>query len=850
MNLSHLRTAAVCLALSTLFHFSAFSQLSDGSAPPEFVYDDLEGNTHDLYAYLAEGKTVIMFQFASWAGPCWNYYQDGALQALHEDFGPDGSDQIVVLMVESDTSQESPLDGSDPSWDIGDWLTGNPLPVIQPTDELFMEEWELAYFPTIYTICPSGSAYESGQVDFLGHLEAIDEYCGGFSVDYNLSLDGSPYDMSDCVGTPGVLTVVNTGQFDASGYAVEVSVNGVVQQTTSPSETLVAGASTTVEVDDLGATGGDEVTATLVWDLDELSIDNTTSTVINNFVEGTNRLRVSLQTDSYPTETSWELLDNEGNVILDQSDEVWSEGTNYVYEYYLTESSCYTFRFLDTFGDGLNGSSWGAGNVDGWFDVSLLDADGEVVATVLEDDGTAQWFELEGHLSVTEMLTPAYEICVFHDWNENGSWDPEEPTVPGIPVTVDDVTYETGESGCISVEAASVSSIGVLQDTEVWPLNTTPATLTFAGVANTAISFGISPNDPNYNMGLSYTQLGDYFCNFETPLWIQVENQGNSPVSGSLGVTIDPLLTIVDWTGDGTLDGAVITWDIVDMPVGATWWYTVTVESPSFEAMGELATNSASLQVYNPEGEVIEVIHEVDEHIITCSYDPNDKQVWPAGETDNGYLPVEPTTLEYLVRFQNTGNAAAFNIRVDDDLDPNLDWSTYEVIATSHYCEPSIDMSNGHIEWYFPDIMLPDSTANEPESHGFIRYRVATGPAVYEGMTVENTAYIYFDFNPAVITNTTLNTFSDEYFTGIEETEGLTIGTFPNPAEDRLTVTLRGARVHQLSLIGLDGKTVLTQRPKGPQTTLSLDGLAEGLYLLRATDAQGHTLATTRVVKR
>lgn len=850
MNLSHLRTAAVCLALSTLFHFSAFSQLSDGSEAPEFVYEDTDGNTHDLYAYLAEGKTVIIHQFAAWAGPAWNYYQSGEHQQLLADFGPDGTDDLIILMVEADTGTETALDGSDTSGSIGDWLTDNPFPVIQPTDELFMEEWNVNYFPTVYTICTSGLTYETGQQDYAASLASINSLCGGFDVDYNLALSGEPYEVMACSSSPGSITVTNTGLFEAAGYAVEVSVDGAVAQTIDGTAALAPGTSASFDVDDFGVTGGELISATIVWGMDQVMSDNNKQSTINTFVNGTNRLRVELLTDGFPDETSWEILDQDGNVVLDQDYGFESLETSFVYEFYLSEEACFTFRMLDTFGDGLNGSSWDPFGADGMLEVTLLDAESNVIATILEDDGTTSWEVLEGHFWVDQLLPASYNICVFHDWNENGNWDEGEPAVPGIPVSVDDTLVETGENGCVLVEAESVSSIGVQQDTEVWPLNTTPATLTFEGVTNTSVSFGISPNDPNYNMGLSYTQLGDYFCNFETPLWIQVENQGNAPVSGSLGVTIDPLLTIVEWTGDGTLDGAVITWDIVDMPVGATWWYTVTVESPSFEAMGELATNSASLQVYNPDGEVIEVIHEVDEHIITCSYDPNDKQVWPAGETDNGYLPVEPTTLEYLVRFQNTGNAAAFNIRVDDDLDPNLDWSTYEVIATSHYCEPSIDMSNGHIEWYFPDIMLPDSTANEPESHGFIRYRVATGPAVYEGMTVENTAYIYFDFNPAVITNTTLNTFSDEYFTGIEETEGLTIGTFPNPVEDRLTVTLRGARVHQLSLIGLDGKTVLTQRPKGPQTTLSLDGFAEGLYLLRATDAQGHTLATTRVVKR
>ncbi|MBK9490010.1 MAG: hypothetical protein IPO07_15465 [Haliscomenobacter sp.] len=57
----------------------------------------------------------------------------------------------------------------------------------------------------------------------------------------------------------------------------------------------------------------------------------------------------------------------------------------------------------------------------------------------------------------------------------------------------------------------------------------------------------------------------------------------------------------------------------------------------------------------------------------------------------------------------------------------------------------------------FKNINLPDSTNNEPESHGFVSFRIKDRSGLAEKTTIDNTAYIYFDQNPAIVTNTTQN---------------------------------------------------------------------------------------------
>ena len=139
---------------------------------------------------------------------------------------------------------------------------------------------------------------------------------------------------------------------------------------------------------------------------------------------------------------------------------------------------------------------------------------------------------------------------------------------------------------------------------------------------------------------------------------------------------------------------------------------------------------------------------------LTCAYDPNDKQVFPNGYYEPHYI-LDGTELEYLVRFQNTGNDTATTVIVSDTLDANLDMSTFQLMANSHSVNTVIYNETGIVDFIFNNIMLPDSTTNEPESHGLISYTIKPIEGLEPETVLNNTAYIYFDNNPPIVTNTT-----------------------------------------------------------------------------------------------
>jgi gliding motility-associated-like protein/uncharacterized repeat protein (TIGR01451 family) len=143
---------------------------------------------------------------------------------------------------------------------------------------------------------------------------------------------------------------------------------------------------------------------------------------------------------------------------------------------------------------------------------------------------------------------------------------------------------------------------------------------------------------------------------------------------------------------------------------------------------------------------------------IVDSFDPNDKQVFPSGITDQHNI-IGDEELEYLVRFQNTGTDVAYNIVIRDRLDPNVDLATLNIGASSHKYSVKIEgEGNPEIVWTFKNIMLPDSGRNEPGSHGFVKYKIKPLKDLARGTVIRNKAEIYFDYNSPVITNEVFNT--------------------------------------------------------------------------------------------
>ncbi|PCJ66815.1 MAG: hypothetical protein COA58_04985 [Bacteroidetes bacterium] len=136
---------------------------------------------------------------------------------------------------------------------------------------------------------------------------------------------------------------------------------------------------------------------------------------------------------------------------------------------------------------------------------------------------------------------------------------------------------------------------------------------------------------------------------------------------------------------------------------------------------------------------------------IVNSYDPNDKAAYP------GEVAIPDSWITYTIRFQNTGTDTAYHIIIRDTLSPFLDESTFTYLDGS--VKPIISLTEGAILFNYPHINLLDSFHNEPESHGWVQYKIKTVANLPHFAVIDNTASIYFDQNSPVVTNTTINEY-------------------------------------------------------------------------------------------
>jgi uncharacterized repeat protein (TIGR01451 family) len=208
--------------------------------------------------------------------------------------------------------------------------------------------------------------------------------------------------------------------------------------------------------------------------------------------------------------------------------------------------------------------------------------------------------------------------------------------------------------------------------------------------------------------------------------------------------------------------------------------------------------------------------------IVYNSYDPNDKLVNKAENIN----PMEQEELTYTINFQNEGNADALKVVVKDTLSDNLDLSTFEVIRTKHNVVTSVNPTTREVKFTFNDIYLAPKELDEEGSKGYIVYKIKEKVNLPINSEIKNTAYIYFDFNPAIITNTTLNRNTLLSVSEIIENELLTL--YPNPVKDKLQIKST-EDIKSIVIYSTNGVKVMENNQT---TSIDVSKLVNGVYFV------------------
>ena len=276
------------------------------------------------------------------------------------------------------------------------------------------------------------------------------------------------------------------------------------------------------------------------------------------------------------------------------------------------------------------------------------------------------------------------------------------------------------------------------------------------------LNFGIAPQITKGDMFVDIT-TSSTVCNMPTSIWLNVKNIGAMTINDvNLELWFDDTYTVLDPAG-GTVNGNKISWNFpIDFDpylfTGQDTMLNVSVQIPPAPVNGSFID---SVRVSPVQSNLLEMKSNNNfdsiSNVLLCSYDPNDKQVVP-----QKCFYDELDTLDYTIRFQNTGNYPATTVRLVDSLDfEKLDILSFEFIGASHAHTWSLS-SPSVLEVVFNNIMLVDSSVSFDDSQGFFKYRIVVRDSLSDMQSTSSAAFIYFDLNSPIVTNLPVVNFIDD----------------------------------------------------------------------------------------
>ncbi|MDR6966506.1 putative repeat protein (TIGR01451 family) [Flavobacterium arsenatis] len=437
------------------------------------------------------------------------------------------------------------------------------------------------------------------------------------------------------------------------------------------------------------------------------------------------------------------------------------------------------------------------------------------------------------------------QLVAFVDENNNGIKDPNE------------INYNRGTFNYIvndsEVEIASQTSNGNfyifpenLSDSyilsfvvfpelqEYFSTDTAFGNVVYDSESTNIYYFPIANIQPYTDVEVSIVPIEGPVPGFTYGNIINYKNNGVTAASGTLEFSHDTALTLSNISQEGTTltpNGFTYTYTDLQPNESRSIVVDLTVVTIPTISLGQVVSNtvqSINSSDIEPDNNSFEL-----NQIVVGSYDPNDKLEAHGGKIEFDTFD-ENDYLFYTIRFQNTGTANAQFVRLVDYLDPQLDETTLRMINASH--EYTFTRTDANLVWKFDAINLPPEMNDEVGSNGFVQFKIKPKPGFVIGDIIPNTAEIYFDYNPAIITNT----FNTE-FTQTLKTRQFTVAdllVYPNPSNGLVYINTQNTteNLKGINLYDVLGKLILSSKNlSSRQASLNVAPLSKGVYMIEIT---------------
>ncbi|WP_298224691.1 T9SS type A sorting domain-containing protein [Flavobacterium sp.] len=449
-------------------------------------------------------------------------------------------------------------------------------------------------------------------------------------------------------------------------------------------------------------------------------------------------------------------------------------------------------------------------------------------------------------------ISNGIKFNAFFDTNNNGVQDVGE-----VNLNMGQFNYEINADGIIH-HIASSSGYHYLYESNPtttynlsYTLDPVFATYYITTAAYSSVTVGAGSGITTYNFpiiaGTLFNDLSVSLMGYGAPPRpgftyanrIKYTNFSNQIIpSGTVSFNCGAAVSILSTAPTATTSTATnFTYDFTNLLPFESRYINVTMQVPTIPtvALGDLVANSASIIPTAAD------IHPLDNtsHLtqtIVGSYDPNDKveshghDILRSSFTSDDYFT-------YTIQFENTGTANAVNVRVNDVLDAQLDESSIKVIDASHAYV--LDRVGSNLNFKFEAIDLPPSISGTDTGKGYVVFQVKPKPGFAIGDIIPNTANIYFDFNPAIVTNTWTSEFVPLLAVNQLRIDGFSV--YPNPTTNRVNIKANSI-IKQVELFDFNGRMMLSSKENAPNVSLNIERFSNGIYWLKIATATTNTV--------
>jgi hypothetical protein len=332
----------------------------------------IDGNSYSIQDILDQGKTVLVDISAHWCGPCWAWHNSGIMEKIYREFGPDGTNDLMIFYVDGSYNSGGHLEstlallqgtGSGDGMQ-GDWTAGTPYPIIGPNGYgmQLATAYNISAFPTLFMHCPGSNTGVEIQRTATWEQFLSSWRTGCPAAFANGAIDAHLLEVENtelCPGEHPVADVFNQGTSALTSATLTLRENGNVVETKNWTGNIAAFQHSVVSFDNTTVAG----TATYEAEVsapnggvDANPLGNIQAESFSMAPEAPSTLvSLELKTDNYGSETGWKLKDGNGAVVQQVAAGTYADGSSSVHNYSwsLNPSECYTFEITDAYGDGI-----------------------------------------------------------------------------------------------------------------------------------------------------------------------------------------------------------------------------------------------------------------------------------------------------------------------------------------------------------------------------------------------------------------------------------------------------------------------------------------------------------------